>query len=314
MLEVSPLKKARNSATQYFDLLFQTAESTVRAVCFSPEKRQRIEKYKMQSSSCALSNLQSSKSNNDLVLTSSSCVKEKILTFPKKSELIFETIDTIINELPVYARVNIKVKILTTSEVSEWKGLNLRECIVSDGANTIGLTVFSSLVDNVAPGDSVSITHVSVSSFKNQKKLKTTDLTVIKATEEIEVDERKVHHSPVKIISEEINVKSVIDESLTTTFSCPSCLVNMDEKPTTQLAKCSNCNATALSSACIGKVVVKLRTTSVVDVLLCPSELLEPLLNKDIKIGANDDFIIFLLSTKFIVKHVDSLISEIAVL
>ena len=104
-----------------------------------------------------------------------------------------------------------------------------------------------------------------------------------------------MQHSPIKIISKEINIKSVIDESLTTTFNYPSCLVRMDEKPTTQLAKCSNCNATALSSACIGEVVVKICTSSVVDVLFCPSELLEPLLKKDIKIGDNDDFIIFLL-------------------
>ena len=57
----------------------------MRAVCFSPEKRERLAQFKIDGVSCVISNLIQS-NEKEVKLTNNSTVKPKTVAFPKNED------------------------------------------------------------------------------------------------------------------------------------------------------------------------------------------------------------------------------------
>ena len=95
MLDISPIKHAKTDPSKtYFDLSFQTDNNNVRAVCFSPEKWQRLKKYQEDSIGCVISSVvKDSCKTNEFKLTNFSTIKPKTLLFSKEANYKFNSLD-----------------------------------------------------------------------------------------------------------------------------------------------------------------------------------------------------------------------------
>ena len=83
VLELSPEKKAKASEVQYFDMSFQTENENITAVCFSPEKWGRLDKFKKETTSCVITKLNKSNNNSNFCFTNFTTIKQKTLSFKK---------------------------------------------------------------------------------------------------------------------------------------------------------------------------------------------------------------------------------------
>ena len=121
VLNISPLKKAKtlskeNKPREYFDMTFQTEEKKVRAVCFSPDKYPRLKKMCSDGSSCEVSRLSMSQNKMDYVVEPHSVVKPATVNFAINKEYDLTSLDQIVNEIPVYSRVTVKVTVVSMKE------------------------------------------------------------------------------------------------------------------------------------------------------------------------------------------------------
>ena len=83
--------------------------------------------------------------------------------------------------------------------------------------------------------------------------------------------------------------------SLVKKLSCNNCgavVTNADK----MLVKCSACNTVQLFTSCVGTIVLKFNTNIGVD-MFCPETVVLP---KDIEIGHNDDFLLFILGNSMV--------------
>ena len=117
----------------------------MRAVCFSPEKRERLAQFKIDGVSCVISNLIQS-NEKEVKLTNNSTVKPKTVAFPKNEDYDYCDIYTIINKIELLRCVNIIVTLIHIEDVQSSRNLMLQEYLVrDDGENTIPLTMFEDL-------------------------------------------------------------------------------------------------------------------------------------------------------------------------
>ena len=117
----------------------------MRAVCFSPEKRERLAQFKIDGVSCVISNLIQS-NEKEVKLKNNSTVKPKTVAFPKNEDYEYCDIDTVINEIELSRYVNIIVKVNHIEDVQSSRNLMLQEYLVTDDwENTIPLTMFEDL-------------------------------------------------------------------------------------------------------------------------------------------------------------------------
>ena len=117
----------------------------MRAVCFSPEKRERLAQFKIDGVSCVISNLIQS-NEKEVKLKNNAKVKPKRVAFPKNKGYDYCDIDKMINEIELLRCVNIIVKVIHIQDVQSSRNLMLQEYLVTDdGENNIPLTIFEDL-------------------------------------------------------------------------------------------------------------------------------------------------------------------------
>ena len=101
---------------------------------------------------------------------------------------------------------------------------------------------------------------------------------------------------------------NVSDHRLLPQRSCIKCsafLVETNER----LIKCSTRHSIQLASSCLTKLVLKL--TKAGKTYTCDSTVLSSHLPWDLIIGQNEDFLLYILSNKFIIKHINQEIVSI---
>ena len=126
-------------------MTFQTQNQNLRAVCFSPEKRERLAQFKIDGVSCVTSNLIKS-NEKEVKLKNNSTVKPKTVAFPKNEDYKYCDIDTVTNEIELSRCVNIIVKVNHIEDVQSSRNFMMQECLVTDDwENTIPLTMFEDL-------------------------------------------------------------------------------------------------------------------------------------------------------------------------
>ena len=104
------------------------------AVCFSPEKWQRLKKYQEDSPGCVISSVvQDSCKTNEFKLTNFSTIKPKTLVFSKKAIYQFNALNESINEFEFMELVNVMVRIFHAKDLKMTNNnLTLKENIAID--------------------------------------------------------------------------------------------------------------------------------------------------------------------------------------
>ena len=88
-------------------------------------------------------------------------------------------------------------------------------------------------------------------------------------------------------------------------FKCSASFVKTDKK----LVNCTSCGGFQLSKTYVSENVLKLSKSP--NTFICNCDILSEIWLLDITIGQNDDFILCMLSKKFVVNHVNNEIHSI---
>ena len=234
-------------------MTFQTENERLRVVCFSPDKKKRLVKYLHNNISCEISNVgASNNSSGDVIVNSYSIIKERTVNFVKDDGSLHLTKIDAINELELYTRVNINLLIVTVGECIMRGKLKVRETFVSDGEDTITLTLFGEIADSVLVKECYMFTNLSVGIFNQKFFLKSTDVTTVTKLEEtISADniEGDVTNKRTKV-----RLTSIDKSSMSMNVCCPNCSSKITEDPAcSKLISCANCDTISLRSDCAGK-------------------------------------------------------------
>ena len=305
-MDISPIKHAKTDTSKtYFDLSFQTDNKNVRAVCFSPEKWQRLKKYQEDSTGCVISSVvQDSYKTNEFKLTNFSTIKPKALVFSKEANYQFNSLDEIINEFQLMELVNVMVRIVHAGDIKTTNNnLTLKEYVATDdGKFQMKIAMFEQFADQMELNNTYKILNLQLVTYLNETTLTKVDkidkdIPDLKMKECPKVDQREI------VIFDNIDNISLLEHI--SCFKCSASFVKTDKK----LVTCTNCGGVQLSKTCVSKNVLKLSKSS--NTYICNWNILSEILPSDITIGQNEDFILYMLSNKFVINHVNNEIHSI---
>ena len=206
------------------------------------------------------------------------------------------------------------MKVISVDKETETDSLKLREFTVSDGDDFIGVTLFDELSTNIEVGETYSMTNLQISSFKNAKRLKSTHLSRLTLSEtklNVEAECQDNNCVAEDDVEEIVNIISVNQDSFSPTYICLHCNSHMEE-PQGKLVTCGNCRKVLLSSSCVAAVTV-IFTTDRKKLIRVKEDVLKKVLQDDVVLGDNEQFIFFMLTTEFIVTQQGCYTSNIVV-
>ena len=189
--------------------------------------------------------------DNDILINDCTKVSKIALDFNKAKDTVYSDIKSVINEFSLYTRVNIKGKITDLSVATENDVgdtmMAIKTAIIHDESGFAPLTIFGDISDVVKDEKCYDICNLSLSKYKLDHILKTTEITKLKEIDDLDlhVEAREIGQNIIKngkillVNSKSINVK----------YKCPECkneiLIEKD------FATCSNCDIFTVKSFCI---------------------------------------------------------------
>ena len=263
---VSPIKVSKKSA-RYFDFNLQTETEMKRAVCFSPEKHKLLSQISTEGSGCLIKKAKYGV-NEDVIVNDYSAVKQTDVTFQKRQiTLEYKKISEILNECPLYERVNILAVLCDVGEVKtvEIDGipLSIRRALLRDNTGTIEMSFYGDLVKNISEETCYKLNHLLVSKYKSSRLLKTTHNTTLEVVtdHDIVVDDAV---AAVKNLSNESIVCKVISvntKSFSPKLCCPTCLKEVH--PDEGFVMCVACSNMTIPENCIKETVVPIKVQDI---------------------------------------------------
>ena len=108
--------------------------------------------------------------------------------------------------------------------------------------------------------------------------------------------------------TETILFDQIDDSSLLPCITCKKC-GSIVTRASEKLLICPSCVGVVLFTSCVSKMILKLKSGS--NTYTCDSDLLSKSLPSDLMIGQNEEFILYMLSNEFTIKHANDNISLI---
>ena len=169
------------------------------------------------------------------------------------------------------------------------------------------IAMFEQFADQMELNNTYKILKLQLVTYLNERKLRSTTLTKVDKIDK-DIPDLKMKECP-KVDQREIVIFDNIDNNSLlehiSCFKCSASFVKTDKK----LVTCTNCGGVQLSKTCVSKNVLKLSKSS--NTYICNWDILSEILPSDITIGQNEDFILYMLSNKFVIKHVNNEIHSI---
>ena len=229
---LSPLKKNGG----YFDFQIQTKHKTVRAVCFSPQKRKLLKSYFDKESPVKLKKcrLETKCNSEDLMLEDDSEIEP--LTDIDFSKIDLPTNFTIatLKNVSIGQLVAIKAKVVSTNEKKEVKNgtLSLMEAHLIDEHDSIKIVLWEQYIDQVNVNKTYTFTNVRV---KKNALTKEIYLNTAKR-DQSEISEAPPFDTPLAIPVNCINDHNTITQEgeviavdkISSYYSCYKCSKKVD--------------------------------------------------------------------------------------
>lgn len=236
------VKTAANGSSKYFDMKQQTTGSDIaRMVCYSPEKRQKLQQSQQYKPPVKISGLDKNKSKR-FNSQSEECTiskKAKISTV----DVQFQYNDAILRlhtvkqalDLNIYETVDLKVKIMIKSENKQPilqgdKTKYKTDSIVADDSGAVKLVLWEDTIDKLHIGKCYHIQNYKIRVFDDCKFLNTNEFTKI-----TEIDEISNINLATPQLQDNIVTGQCLGVDLKCTTSCICCNKTIDEqmmKPT----------------------------------------------------------------------------------
>ena len=229
----------------------QTCNGKKRAVCFCKD-RYRIFKELDESGDQGCVILSYDQGDDDIIINDSSKVSKSVLNFQRSKEIKYHDINSIINEFSLYTRVNVKGKITDLgapkeSEVNSTM-MAIKTAIIHDKSGFAPITFFGDVLCDVLENDKCyDFQNLSLSKFRSDRILKTTEITNIAEIDDLQINvEGRTTNSNIikcgKIVL--INAKS-----LNIKYKCPEC--KNDIRIEEDFATCDSCDIFTVKSFCV---------------------------------------------------------------
>lgn len=262
---ISGVKTATKSSTKYFDLKLQTAESAaVRMVCYSPEKRQKLQQSQQNKSPIKISGVLKNKSKRSGSESEEYTILKKAKITPV--DLQFRCDNSLSNRLhtvqealdaSIYETVDLKVKVMTKSENKQpilhgEKTTYKTDSIVADETNTVKLVLWEDAIEKIHVGKCYHIENCKVRLFEDCKYLNTNEFTKI-----TEIDEIHNINLATPELKDNIVIGQCLGVNIKCTISCICCNKTIEDSQIVEdTVTCSNCNMTLIKDVLQTKVLL----------------------------------------------------------
>ena len=307
--EVSPIKVSKDKKRRYFNLSIQNDNTLHRGVCFSWEKHRLFNNINVSShSGIEIKCFGSSDNNNDIIVNHFSSVKKTDLNFERKTlQSKCFTIEQVINECAIYDIVDVTGLVYNLQTEAEHekdgKPLRIRKGMIKDETGSIGIVLFSSLVDEVSNNTSYDFKKMKVQKFMNNRILKSTEITKVSKNDDVAIfvtDEDLSAFSYEKSVKAKvffIDLKTVAQTYLFSVCSVPVSINNA-------VAWYEKCDNASSQSQCKSKADVKMvilndsgQLRSTIDV---PRALTKKSINLTVSNTPKKDIVMKLINRSFI--------------
>ena len=209
---LSPIKLSKKQS------VLQTLNGKGRAVCFSKDRCiicKELDESGEQG--CMITSYDTN--DNDILINDCTKVSKTALDFNKAKDTVYSDIESVINEFSLYTRVNIKGKFpdLSVATENDVAGtmMAIKTAIIHDESGFARLTIFGDICDIVKDEKCYDICNLSLSKYKSVRILKTTEITKLKKTDDLDlnVEGREIGENIIKngkiilVNSKSLNVK-----------------------------------------------------------------------------------------------------------
>ena len=223
----------------------QTLDGKRRAVCFSKD-RYMIFKELDESGEQGCMIISYDTNDNDILMNDCTKTSKIPFEFNKAKDAVYSDIQSAINEFSLYTRVSIKRKITDLSVATENDVggimMAIETSIIHDQSGFAPLTIFGYICDVVKDEECYDICNLSLSKYKSDHILKTTETTKLKEIDDLDlnVEGREIKNGKIILVN---------SKSLNLRYKCPECkneiLIEKD------FATCNNCDMVTVKSFCI---------------------------------------------------------------
>lgn len=253
---MSPMKNAKSSNRKYFDCTLQNKDTTVRAVCFSPEKFSELNTLQKTMTPVKITNYNTSAASSgkeDIIILSKtriSPITSNEIDFPHLTELTASGILPDLSALEKLAAeqlVTIKAEVAQVSAVktlhTQYQGvLKKQEVIIRDPTTSVKLLLWENSIEMLELNKTYILQNIKLKRSKKEMYLNTTK------ADKFTFSETSAFTTPLVTIEEDVKTTSTITarilgiQQASQTLACISCnkkVIAIPDHPI--LGKCEAC-------------------------------------------------------------------------
>lgn len=253
---MSPMKNAKSSNRKYFDCTLQNKDTTVRAVCFSPEKFSELNTLQKTMTPVKITNYNTSAASSgkeDIIILSKtriSPITSNEIDFPYLTELTASGILPDLSALEKLAAeqlVTIKAEVAQVSAVktlhTQYQGvLKKQEVIIRDPTTSVKLLLWENSIEMLELNKTYILQNIKLKRSKKEMYLNTTK------ADKFTLSETSAFTTPLVTIEEDVKTTSTINarilgiQQASQTLACISCnkkVIAIPDHPI--LGKCEAC-------------------------------------------------------------------------
>ena len=222
----------------------------IKRVCFCKDRYQIFEELNNSTTAgCVLKNVK--KNSDDILINDSSKIRKMELDFDKCLDIEITEINTILNQYSLYQIPTVEGLVTGLTQI-KYTDKNccqvpMRTGFLHDKSGSAPNTFFGDTCNNINNDQSLQLTNKSLSKYKSDRMLKSTEITKVMGVEmeSFNIDGRQKSQNEITTCK----IVSVVLSTLTTTYKCADCKcpVLLDEGFVT----CTNCSGVIIEMHCV---------------------------------------------------------------
>ena len=260
---LSSIQSSSKSNIKYFDFKLQTSEEeSVRMVCYSPEKRMKLQQHFKNKSPVKIQGTKRSRTkDNEYSISKTAKIAPSAVPFPY-NDVAASQLHTRKEclEATLYDKVDVKARVISKSEekqpgVYQGKTKYKVDCLIADATKSIKIALWEDAISKVAISKSYYFQNLTVRIFDDNKYLNTNEATII---DEI-ADIHEINLSSPTLEDNVVKAKCIGVE-MKKSLSCLVCNFTLEEIESSaeKTITCPNCKITTLRSSTKRKLVCQL--------------------------------------------------------
>ena len=260
---ISPVKTASTSNKKYFNCVFQCGDKSVRAVCYSPEKRAELHALASTRSPIKLDKYKRPNNrDDDFVITKFTKIvpiDKKEIDFSFSEELTTTATGKPLNisaiqKVAAEQLIFIKAKVVSLSgakvQSTRYGQLKKQDVVLADPTAHIKLVLWGDYVDTLQLNKTYTLNNVRVKFTKYEHYLNSPKNEEMKATEVTSYTVPLVEYEDEVGTSSTVNGIILGVQQTSKSLCCISCQKRTVNITTTDKAVCQSCNLIQLPTSC----------------------------------------------------------------